>query len=186
MNIQDQQRIQKEGEEIFNVKQAFSSFIVSVVFIQVIIFLVIIAIIALINLLNPLLPFTLNWITTFAIIGLVLFDAIVVFRGFLNWKFTSYRIKAEELLVKNGILRKKEKLYILNQIETITIRQSILGRVFNYGSLNIFSPLLQAKIPVINIPNPREYEKLLLTRIPERQKDKTTIIPDTTNKLIGD
>lgn len=185
MDLLDQKENKNNfDDKSFKVKQSFNFFLVSLAGVQVVIIIAVIAVVFLISLMSSSLENSFNWLGSFIITGLIIFDIFIVFRGFLNWKFTTYLIKPEELMIRTGILEKKEKLFTLNQIETVTVRQGVFGRMFDYGSLRIFSPLLNGKVDILNIPEPRKFEKLLLTPPKGEAKDKTTLIPDVTAENI--
>jgi hypothetical protein len=50
----------------------------------------------------------------------------------------------------------------MSNVETVTIEQGLLGRVFNFGTLAIFNPVLnQDCLYLEDIPNPHKYAKIL-------------------------
>lgn len=55
----------------------------------------------------------------------------------LTYQFSSLTIKEKQVILRSGILVRQTIDIPLNKIESIDIRQSILGSLFRYGSLLI-------------------------------------------------
>jgi len=55
----------------------------------------------------------------------------------LTYQFSSLTIKEKQVILRSGILVRQTIDIPLNKIESIDIRQSILGSLFGYGSLLI-------------------------------------------------
>ena len=93
------------------------------------------------------------WPLLLLLFGLVLSFSFVSFRevglmtvliavawGFLMWltyQFSSLTIKERQVILRSGILVRQTIDIPLSKIESIDIRQSIIGSLFQYGSLLI-------------------------------------------------
>jgi uncharacterized membrane protein YdbT with pleckstrin-like domain len=80
----------------------------------------------------------------FAISQLWAVSLIIVVMGLLwigitwvTYYFSSITIKQKQVILRTGILVRQTVDIPLNKIETIDIRQSILGSIFRYGALVI-------------------------------------------------
>lgn len=49
--------------------------------------------------------------------------------------FTEYAVTSQGVLVKRGIIRRKVSRISIKKIEGVDLRQTILGRIFNYGTI---------------------------------------------------
>lgn len=70
----------------------------------------------------------------------LLFIAFAVIWGIMTWinfHFSSLTIKKKQVILRTGMLVRQTIDIPLTKIETIDIRQSILGSIFRYGSLVI-------------------------------------------------
>jgi uncharacterized membrane protein YdbT with pleckstrin-like domain len=92
----------------------------------------------------------------------ILFIMMIV----LRWINTEYRIENGSLIIKRGIVSIKEKTYALDNVETVEIEQNWIGRIFGYGSVNIFSPLFQEHVYLWNIPHPQKFVSEMKQYIP--------------------
>lgn len=55
--------------------------------------------------------------------------------SFIERYFTEYAITSQGVLVKRGIIRRKVSRLSIKKIEGVELRQTILGRIFNYGTI---------------------------------------------------
>lgn len=77
----------------------------------------------------------------------------------LTWANNEYEIRAGSIRHKHGILHIREELYSLRNLGSITITQTLLGRLLNYGSIHAYSPILKQDIHLMNIHNPVDMAK---------------------------
>lgn len=79
----------------------------------------------------------------------------------LSWANEEWEIKEGIIFHRRGIFHMREDAYSLKQIGSTTLNQGLLGKLFNYGTIRIFSPLLKQDYYLMNIHNPREIVKTL-------------------------
>ncbi len=92
----------------------------------------------------PITVLFLGMVLLFAISQLWAVSLIIVVMGLLwigitwvTYYFSSITIKQKQVILRTGILVRQTVDIPLNKIETIDIRQSILGSIFRYGALVI-------------------------------------------------
>lgn len=95
----------------------------------------------------------------FAVIGLVI-PAIVVVR-YLSAEFA---VTNKRLLSKDGFIKIRSNELMLRQVEGLTVEQSVLGRMLNYGTL-IVSGTGGSKESFRGIAEPLEFRKQIQMRI---------------------
>lgn len=78
-----------------------------------------------------------------------------------RWATTSYVIKPGELVIRAGILRIHESSFAITNFENVSISQSLTGRICNYGTLHVSSPLFKKDLRLGNVHNPAYYASLL-------------------------
>ena len=79
---------------------------------------------------------------------------------FLFQKFTEIAITNNRVVGKSGILRRKTYDFGLKNIESIDVKQTILGRIFGYGDIVITgSGASHLLIPALK--SPEEFKKQL-------------------------
>jgi len=78
----------------------------------------------------------------------------------LKWSSTQYIIKPKNLILQTGILTIKEIVYSTERIESISVSQGIWSRIWNYGSVTMYNPLLKTDVILRKIANPYFYAEV--------------------------
>lgn len=83
--------------------------------------------------------------------------------GFLLLKYSEFVITNKRILIKTGIFSKEIDETWINKIQSIDLKQSLFGRIFNYGELKI--KILDEEKPYnpVFIKSPEDFKKLLLS-----------------------
>ncbi len=113
-------------------------------------------------------------INTIIVLLLIFFEVLVVLIITLTWVNEYYEVSPGQIIHKRGILIRKENTYTCQHIQTIDLDQGFIGRIFNYGTLTLYSPALEDKIYLNNIDKPQEYiekiKKILDYEVSENTK----------------
>ncbi len=99
--------------------------------------------------------------STAAFVPLVLVQIYLVILIILRWFTQYYVIRPGEILFRSGIFSRKEKTYLLKHIESVTCNQNFMERIFNYGTIQLYNPILRLYIHVDRINNPRKYVQVI-------------------------
>tara|TARA_B100001996_G_scaffold316030_1_gene259013 strand:- start:45 stop:494 length:450 start_codon:yes stop_codon:yes gene_type:complete len=62
---------------------------------------------------------------------------VVVIRDIISIYVSEYAITNKRVISKLGLIRRDVEEMNLKSIESVNLKQSIIGRIFNYGSINI-------------------------------------------------
>ncbi len=95
------------------------------------------------------------------IIALLITDSIFVAGLVVQWSHRRYIITPEEIVVDGGLLHIERRIYKTSEIESVELRQSTLGKLFNYGTIAFYSKLYREGVQLTNLPNPHRYMQLL-------------------------
>jgi len=79
----------------------------------------------------------------------------------MKWAGTSYVIKDDEIVVQEGLFNIKQKIYPLEGHEEVKIYRSLFGKLFDYGTLSIYQPVLQKYITLDNIQDPDLFAEVI-------------------------
>lgn len=90
-----------------------------------------------------------NLIMTMVAVGL--FATII-----LNWVNEGITIDDEEIAHKRGVLKSSVSTYPYTNIQRVTVEQSVIGKLFNFGTINLYTPLLGQDLVFHEMPNPHE------------------------------
>lgn len=116
-----------------------------------------------------LLPLFVLGLLTIWIFGLGLIFWIA---ALIRYKTTELAITNKKIIAKFGFISRNTIELLLPKIESVQVNQSILGRLFNYGSI-VASGAGNPQAPVPGIGNPIEFRKKFM-EIQERVEKETT------------
>jgi len=97
----------------------------------------------------PLLP---KWILLLFLVD-ILFAMLIIF---LDWVCVNYYLTNLRLIEERGIIGKRITIVPLNKVQDITCKFGVLGRIFDFGDLEIESAGTYGKIVFSFIANPRK------------------------------
>lgn len=104
----------------------------------------------------------------------LLVNIIIVLSIVLKWQSEYAELARGALTKHTGILNKREQKYACNFVEVITMNQSALGMIFDYGTIELYDPAIKEQIYLVNIASPRKYRELIEERF---SKDRPQGIP---------
>lgn len=88
----------------------------------------------------------------------------LILKVFINWLSIKYSINPEEIKIKEGIIKTKETTYEIKNLQSMRIVKSLMGKIFNYGSIYLYNPVLKEEVVVKDIPNPEFYGDIIQKR----------------------
>ncbi len=102
-------------------------------------------------------------------VGVLIF-IVMVLRPFLHWFSSQYVITNRRIIVRSGMLAKSGRVMPLGKINKVFFNVSILGRLLNYGRLDVESAsddnLIIRDVPDVEIVQQR------LSRLQEADEDR--------------
>src|SRR5687768_9476768 len=98
-----------------------------------------------------------------ALIMLALGVIVFLYRFWIWWA-QDYMITNRRLLKVTGVLNKRSADSSLEKINDAVLAQSMFGRIFNYGDLEILTAAEQAVDRYHMLNNPKEFKKTMLTQ----------------------
>lgn len=82
----------------------------------------------------------------------------------LDWVTSFYYVEGSHLIKKKGILHTHEDVYDFKTVRSISVDQSILGKLFHYGDVILKTSAsggYQVIVTLSGIANPERYEQML-------------------------
>lgn len=146
----------------YEVRQSFTILILKIVMLEVLLISI--------HILLQKLSFTFGWhemfmqiplASTIELIVFHLLNVIFLFFLLMNWSTTCYTIGPTEVTITTGILGTKKSSDDIRAMQELEIEQSILGRLFNYGSVRLGSPLWKRDVLFRNIPFPQKFSEII-------------------------
>jgi uncharacterized membrane protein YdbT with pleckstrin-like domain len=101
------------------------------------------------------------WIK-FVILALALFVVISMLVDWVRWNNEVFYVTNRRVIHCSGVLSKKVLDSSLSKINDVIMDQSVLGRVFNYGTIRILTATEEVINRVDRIARPLEFKKAML------------------------
>lgn len=104
-------------------------------------------------------------IMIFIILLLLLTKIVVGVLICLAWVRTYYEIHTERVIHYKGILVMNETIFSTKNVQEIWLTQDVLGKIFNYGTVTLYNPVLREKFHLRGISQASKYCDLIERQI---------------------
>lgn len=98
----------------------------------------------------------LQWVVGAGMALLILWPALV---GFLRWVTTDYVFTNRRIIVRSGILTKRGRDVPLSKINNVSFEVPFLGRILNYGTLDIQSAGENEGLRIEDVPDVEDIQR---------------------------
>ena len=92
------------------------------------------------------------WTEEYFFILVLIYQIILIIYFFLRWVYSFYIIEKVKLIYYSWIIFKNKEEFIINQIWSISFKQSILWKIFNYWDIYLFIYNKNYKLSWISSP----------------------------------
>ena len=107
-------------------------------------------------------------LTRYTAIGffvVILIIAIYIIWQLIGWYSMEYALTDSRIIIKSGVLSTKKNYMPYATIQDINTSQSILARLFNVGSVSVFSAYDNNQMVLKNISNPSKVEEIIFSHM---------------------
>lgn len=107
-------------------------------------------------------------LTRYAAIALfivILFIILYIIWQLIGWYSLEYTLTNSRVIIKSGVLSTKKSYMPYATIQDINTSQSIFARMFNVGSISMFSAYDNNLMELSNISNPSEVEDIIFSNM---------------------
>ncbi len=98
---------------------------------------------------------------TGVVIILLIFDIIFCVFILLRWWHEYYIIKEAKVIHRKGVLYERTQTHHCERIESITVEQSLLGKIMDHGDIQVSEPPMQQELMLYGIPQPKKHVKIM-------------------------
>ncbi len=81
----------------------------------------------------------------------------LVFYMFLSWYRQTIRLNGNQLVYDRGLLMRSQTIVPLSRVATVTFRQSLLGRLTHYGTVEVADARGALLLRLDSMPEPQEF-----------------------------
>ncbi len=93
----------------------------------------------------------------------------------LDWLNEYYELTPKHIIYRHGIIFTKQETINFSDVRKIRLNQGLLGKILNFGTIEMYDFLMKKTLDAYLIHNPLRYEKILLDLIPEVEEEKDII-----------
>lgn len=111
------------------------------------------------------------------IIVLQILNIGLILQIIFSWLNTTYIINPREVIFSTGFVSRVSTTYEFANLQSMNVSQSVWGRLFNFGSIRLFNPVLKEEVTLDLIPNPDQVGRFIqqfqpeITPLIKRQKN---------------
>ena len=105
--------------------------------------------------------------TAIAFFLIILINIIYIIWQLIGWNSTEYTLTDVRIIVKTGVISTKKNYMPYTTVQDVNMSQSIFARLFNVGSVYVFSAYDSNQLELKNIHNPSEVEDIIFSKLME-------------------
>jgi len=91
---------------------------------------------------------------TLAVMALALLWLIVVW---IRWQSTTYTLTDQRIKIETGVFGRQEKIIPIDRVQDCSTRQSVFGRILNYGRVEVDAAGAQGAEVLDHLPDPGKF-----------------------------
>ncbi len=96
---------------------------------------------------------------------IILIDVIYIIWQLVGWYSLEYTLTDSRIIIKSGVLSTKKNYMPYATIQDVNTSQSFFARLFNVGSVSVFSAYDNNQMELKNISKPSEVEEIIFSRM---------------------
>ena len=108
----------------------------------------------------------LRTILSLGVVALALLWLIVIW---IRWQSTTYTLTDQRITIETGVFSRQEKIIPIDRVQDCTTRQSILGRIFGYGRVEVDAAGSQGAEVLLHLPSPGRFRDEVFTQSERRR-----------------
>ena len=126
-----------------------------------------------------------NLFLEFSFLGILIYLFLLIIQFGLiiwvmaNWLNEYYEIKPKMIVHHFGVFSRHQESFNVSNVESFSVDQGFWGRVFGYGTIKFFSPVLKQEYYLFNVSQPdllrQKIEEIIESQHDSQTQDK--IIP---------
>ncbi len=105
--------------------------------------------------------------TAIAVFLVILIIILYIIWQLISWYALEYTLTSTRIIIKSGILSTKKNYMPYSTIQDVNTSQNIFARLFNVGSISIFSAYDNNLMELSNISNPSKVEEIIFSNMME-------------------
>jgi uncharacterized membrane protein YdbT with pleckstrin-like domain len=114
-------------------------------------------------------------------LGVIAFALIWLIVVWITWQSIVYTLTDQRITIQSGVLSRQEKIIPIDRVQDCTTRQSIFGRLLNYGRVEVDAAGAQGAEVLNNLPNPGKFRDEVFVQSEKRRGGTAASAPSPSN-----
>ena len=119
----------------------------------------------------------LRTILSVGVVALALLWLIVVW---ISWRSIVYTLTDQRIMIEKGVFSRQEKIIPIDRVQDCTTRQSVFGRIFGYGRVEVDAAGAQGAEILDYLPGPGAFRDQVFVQSEKRRGGATPSMPAPT------
>lgn len=117
---------------------------------------------------------------TFLSLGIVALALLWLIVVWISWQSISYTLTDQRITIEKGVFSRQEKIIPIDRVQDCTTRQSLIGRMFGYGRVEVDAAGAQGAEVLEYLPNPGVFRDQVFVQSERRRGGGTPAAPAPT------
>src|SRR5438128_10222188 len=105
-------------------------------------------------------------IITLAAVAIALLWLIVVW---IRWQSIAYTLTDQRIKIESGVFGRSEKVIPIDRVQDCTTKQSVIGRIFGYGRVEVDAAGAQGAEVLDHLPKPGDFRDQVFVQSEKRR-----------------
>ena len=114
---------------------------------------------------------------TFLTLGVVALGLLWLMAVWVSWRSIVYTLTDQRIMIQSGIFSRQEKIIPIDRVQDCTTKQSLIGRVFGYGRIEIDAAGAQGAEVLQYLPKPGDFRDQVFMQSEKRRGGGTPGAP---------
>jgi uncharacterized membrane protein YdbT with pleckstrin-like domain len=116
---------------------------------------------------------------TFLSLGVVALALIWLIVVWIGWQSIVYTLTDQRIMIQTGVFSRQEKIIPIDRVQDCTTRQTLIGRMFGYGRVEVDAAGAQGAEVLQYLPKPGEFRDQVFVLSEKRRGGGMSPAPST-------
>ena len=106
---------------------------------------------------------------TFLSLGVAALALVWLIAVWISWQSIVYTLTDQRIMIQTGVFSRQEKIIPIDRVQDCTTRQSLIGRIFGYGRVEVDAAGAQGAEVLQYLPKPGEFRDQVFMQSEKRR-----------------
>jgi uncharacterized membrane protein YdbT with pleckstrin-like domain len=117
---------------------------------------------------------------TFLSLGVIALALLWLIVVWISWRSITYTLSDQRITIERGVFSRQEKIIPIDRVQDCTTRQSLIGRIFGYGRVEVDAAGAQGAEILEYLPKPGAFRDEVFVQSEKRRGGGTPAAPAPT------